>query len=96
MTFDSILEYRSSELPNFHVNAGTIEVISFNKNYLVLKFCEIRPNQQLFTFILSRETNTIPLHVCFPASLIDFLWFTKTLLIIHFLVYFLGNKGNST
>lgn len=67
--FITILEYRSSELPNFHVNAGTIEVIVFNKSYLVLKFCEIIPRQQLFTIILSRESNTIPLHVCFLGSL---------------------------
>lgn len=63
----SILEYRSPELPNFKVHAGTIEVIAFHKNYLVLKFCEIIPRQQLFTIILARESNTIPLHVCFLA-----------------------------
>lgn len=59
-----ISEYRSSGLPNYQVNAGTIEVIAFNRSYLVLKFCEIVPRQQLFTIILSREHNTIPLHVC--------------------------------
>lgn len=99
MIFVSISEYRSSELPNFHVNAGTIEVISFNKNYLVLKFCEIIPRQQLFTFILSRESNTIPLHVCLLRFVFDpssVLLYTQSHLIIYFWFIFLGNKGNST
>lgn len=72
--FHSISEYRSSELPNFRVNAGTIEVVVVNKNYLVLKFCEIIPRQQLFTIILGREPNSIPFHVCIlaPTSFIKF------------------------
>lgn len=45
------------EQPNYGSFTGTIQVIEYDRNFLVLTFCESVPQQQLFSIILSRRMN---------------------------------------
>lgn len=61
--FPLLSEYRSTVMPKFNVFAGAIQIIFATENYMVLTFCELIPNQQLFSIILTRHSNTPSMNV---------------------------------
>lgn len=79
-----------SDQPSFGAFSGTIQVIIYNENYLVLTFCENVPQQQLFSIMLTRHSNSLSMDVCYCFIIIYlFYLFFSLFFILNFKSNFL-------
>lgn len=51
------------EQPSFSAFTGIVQVIAVADNYLLLTFCETVPHKELFSIILTRHLNSLPIDV---------------------------------